>query len=543
MAMSAPPPLFQAEAVFVVLFFLNLLQYLDRGIVPGASDEFAAFIEESTHTESPSILIGLLQSSFIVGFAIASVAFGHLIHFYSPFVLCTVGMTIWCAAALSSGIAINCNSYTALVLARCLSGVGESSLACSLPPWIEAQAKAGRKASWLGLYYSALPLGTAIGYVYSSLVSRKYGPQYAYYFEVILMVPFLIYLAGASRVYPDIATAHHQQQRAESDDETDGSGKGRRPLLVIEPSPPTLLEELKIIFNSHIFVSLCLGYAAQTGALIGISTFGSPLLQGLGFYETESGASTALGCILGLAGVGGSLTGGFVLDARARGMQGVLAPNPTTQNLSDSKVDASAPADDNHDVLKASVGLKQSTALVWFSSAMASLCLWCSFIIYDKILFLLVVGIGCGLIFLTVPGINISIMHSVPPANKNFAIGVCNLMIHALGDVPSPLIAGYLKDKFAPHCAGVDAATPECRADNRGLREAFLIVSSWLCFAIMFFGFAYLMAGVLLANKARANELFEDSRLYISVPTSLSEPLMPEVDAQDEGKDDGTYVL
>ena len=39
------------------------------------------------------------------------------------------------------------------------------------PPMDPNTAEEGSKAKWISLFYTAIPVGTAIGYVYSSLIS------------------------------------------------------------------------------------------------------------------------------------------------------------------------------------------------------------------------------------------------------------------------------------------------------------------------------------------------------------------------------------
>jgi len=96
----------QPETMFVVVSCINFLNFLDRGIIPGASNEFIVFVQGNIETDKPDVYIGLLQSSFIVGFSAASLVFGHLVHYYSPFYLCGVGMSIWICAVL-----LCCASY------------------------------------------------------------------------------------------------------------------------------------------------------------------------------------------------------------------------------------------------------------------------------------------------------------------------------------------------------------------------------------------------------------------------------------------------
>ena len=59
--------------LMLLLITTNLLNYIDRGIVPGASGAFDSFIEGSETTWGTSAAFGALTSAFIIGFSIASV--------------------------------------------------------------------------------------------------------------------------------------------------------------------------------------------------------------------------------------------------------------------------------------------------------------------------------------------------------------------------------------------------------------------------------------------------------------------------------------
>ena len=78
---------FEKRFVFAALIVTNLLNYADRGIIPGATNEFNSFIDDSLHQSSTDIFLGVLQSAFIVGFIVGSVVFGHIVHVVDRFYL------------------------------------------------------------------------------------------------------------------------------------------------------------------------------------------------------------------------------------------------------------------------------------------------------------------------------------------------------------------------------------------------------------------------------------------------------------------------
>ena len=73
------------ERLFIFFTLVNIINYVDRGIVPGAPDEFDAFITSTTGNDKPNALLGMLNSTYIVGIASASIIFGNLTHRIEPF--------------------------------------------------------------------------------------------------------------------------------------------------------------------------------------------------------------------------------------------------------------------------------------------------------------------------------------------------------------------------------------------------------------------------------------------------------------------------
>jgi MFS transporter, Spinster family, sphingosine-1-phosphate transporter len=299
-----------------------MFNFIDRGIIPGATDEFINFIEENIQTNHPDLYIGLLQSSFIVGFCLASPIFAGLVHHYGPFHLVCIGVSVWTCAVIMSGFAYRANSYEMLLFGRVLSGVGESSFQCCIPPWIATNSNESSKSIWLAIFNTAIPVGTAIGYIYSSIISTTIGWQWTFFLEAILICPFLLFLfsilprfphvkAGVrhfipvnakddEEIVPIIATSLSTDQQEvtirlhlSEDDENDSvfpllqKGKEEGEFGDYDEAPPNILEEVKAICQYPCYLYICAGYAAQTGALIGLSTFGSAFLMGLGFFDSE----------------------------------------------------------------------------------------------------------------------------------------------------------------------------------------------------------------------------------------------------------------
>jgi len=143
---------------------LPRLQYVDRGVVPGAFESLGTYIQQDIGRSDTDTFTGALQSAFIGGYSVASISFGHLVHKYPPFRLMSVGLGIWVIAVVLSGLApylLSHNSFWILISARVLSGVGEASFQTVVPPYIDDNAPADKRGLWLSIFYMAIPVGTA----------------------------------------------------------------------------------------------------------------------------------------------------------------------------------------------------------------------------------------------------------------------------------------------------------------------------------------------------------------------------------------------
>jgi MFS transporter, Spinster family, sphingosine-1-phosphate transporter len=493
---------FPALTYFKVLVVVNFINYLDRGIIPGATNEFNSFISDTIDTDKPDLYLGLLQSSFIVGFSLASIYFGNAVHRYRPFFLVAVGLSIWLVAVIMCGMAWYVNSYEFLAIARMLSGVGEASMQCSMPPWITRYAGPDRAGTWLAIFYTAIPVGTACGYAYSAPIAGSIGWRFAFFFEALAMIPFVGFFYACRNHYqkesdmlindnhkddgstPSISVSVTSPISTSADERSDTTDQsqtrfakasidvdGRTRIESNSVSePPSIWDEVKAVTKSPIWICVTLGYAAQTGALIGLSTFGSSFVMALGFFNTETEASTFFGVVISLAGILGTPMGGILLD-KLNKMQ--LAPGeeevpPETQ-------------------------LGSALAVIAGCSCCGCILMCMLYEVYDKWLWMIVVMFGCAVTFATSSGVNIAAMKSVDPMHRSFAIAFLTVVMHAFGDVPSPIIAGLLKDTWAPGCVGDDdniAASEDCRDDSHGIRQTMLVITLWLIWTVIFFNTA-----------------------------------------------------
>jgi MFS family permease len=358
-----------------------------------------------------------------------------------------------------------------------------------------------------------MSVGLAIGYMYSSIVANSIGWQWAFFVEAAILMPLLLFLYSVAPRFPhvkpgvkhfasnsllsstedDVVVPLNGNEESDNKDGEEGNevafsrsisvGSNSGINLTLpgivdevdhpEKRPPNLRDELNIIFRIPVYVNICLGYAAQSATLIGLSTFGSAFLMGMGFFDSEVSASIIFGGLVSVAGMLGFPIGGMILD-----------------HLSAKSKEKNGHVDHNSDLVN-------STALMFASSVIGVFLFCISTIFHTQYIFLLILFFGCLFLFVCMSAINLGIILSVPAINQSTAIAFSSIILHVMGDVPSPLIVGFMKDELAPGCTGDDDninTSDNCRDDGEGLRLTFLIVSLWLCWCVLFFGIAWAYA-------------------------------------------------
>ena len=507
-------PQFQVGPLTVLLFLstINMVNFIDRGIVPGAPVEFSEFISRTLHKDcdSQGVWLGLLTSSFIGCYSIASLVFGHLVRSVRPFRLLGAGLSIWLLALVLSGLAQwladGPATFYFFLFARALSGVGEAAFQCIVPPYVEDFAPPGAKTLWLGVFFTAIPTGTALGFVYGAAVASSVGWGWAYLLEVVMTAPLValsFWLPPAELlVARRAAAAPRPSAPLLADDDAaaaaalaaavapldDGSSDGEKPAG--GAPPPTVWGQLWWLLRDAPFMLVVLGYGAYTFTTQGISAFGPLFLLGLGDFTSELEASTSFGLVVALGGVVGTPLGGWLTDRIAnRGGSGGGGGGGAADGGGGGGAAANLRS---ARVLVASITLEIGLATaVLVAAAFAANA-------QQTALFLILLGVGILLAFGTSAGITRAVMLLVPdPQMRAFAIAIETLLLHLFGDVPSPVVVGALKDAIAPSCSlapncgnatdpGSGAAAAVCAnpADRDGLFATLLLTTLWMLWTV-----------------------------------------------------------
>jgi MFS family permease len=372
-------------AILALLTALNLLNYLDRYVLPSV----LAPLKAELHLDN--VVSGSLGTVFLLGYFITSPSFGlwaDRVPRGGRKVLIAVGIAVWSLATIASGLA---TSTLALVAARAFVGVGEASYATIAPTLIDDVAPPAKRSGWLAIFYAAMPIGSALGYIVGGAVlSRTHNWRDAFF---VAGVPGLV-IAGLCLLVVEPPRQHRMTER------------------------PDLLSSARELLPRKLFRKTALGLAAYTFAIGGFAYWAPDYIHER--YGVEAGtASSTFGLLTVVGGAVGTLLGGRVADYYTRNC-----------------------ASDDETVRANLVLCAVSTAVA------APLTLAAILAPTSRLFFAWVLPSEMALFFLNGP-VNVAVLRSVPPELRARAMAFNIFTIHMLGDLWSPLILGKLA-MYAP---------------------------------------------------------------------------------------------
>jgi MFS family permease len=328
--------------------------------------------------------LGWLMTGFVVVYMLASPVFGVLGDRRPRPRLLAFGVAIWSAATMLAGAA---RSYPALLAARAAAGIGESAFGTVSPGFLADHFAPARRGRAYAFFFAAIPIGAALGYVVGGLVDRTLGWRAAF---VVAGAPGLLLAVACLRLA--------DPPRGASERAWATGGEGRigatyRRLLANRPYRATVL-----------------GYAAYTFAVGGMA-FWMPAFLERARGVPRSVATVQFGIIVVMTGFGGTFAGGYLADALRRRLR------------------------------EAELWVAGIAALAAAPLALAV------FTTYRPSAYLVALVLAQFLLFAATGPVNAAIVNAVAPAERASAVAISILVIHLLGDVPSPALIGTLSDR------------------------------------------------------------------------------------------------
>lgn len=267
----------QPYSALLVLTALNLLNYADRNVLfavqPLVQTEFHVTKEQ----------IGFLTSAFLGFYMIAAPFVGPLADRYSRKFIIVVGAIFWSGLTLLTAVTHN---YTELLVRHTLVGVGEATFVTIAPTFVADLFHENVRGRILGVFYLAIPVGSAAGYLLGGYLAPHHGWRFPFY---IAAAPgFLLAL---------VVLLLKEPPRGQFDSLKETSERG------------TVLG----LFRNPAFLTSTLGMAFMTYSLGGIQVWIPQFLYSERHFTLEK-ANLMFGIIIVIDGILAALAGGWLGD-------------------------------------------------------------------------------------------------------------------------------------------------------------------------------------------------------------------------------------
>jgi MFS family permease len=385
-----------ASFSLAVLSFINLFSYLDRYIV-------SALTESLKHSDLglSDANLGSLMSGFLVVYTLTAPIFGALGDRRSRPRLIAFGVACWSFATALSGFA---GSYLALFVARASVGVGEAAYVTIAPALLSDYFPLNRRGRVMAIFFCAIPVGSALGYVVGGLVDKHFGWRAAFFVAGVpglLLAALCLLLRDPPRGSQDAGAAHAAAAHA-APRTAPATGGARR---------ETWAAYGHLVRNKAYALTIA-GYAGYTFALGGLAFWMPAFLERVrGVPRSE--ATVSFGAIVVITGLIGTFVGGWLGDYCAK---------------------------------------YSRQAYLWLSAiatCIAAPCVWMALTTASHTLYLTWMVAAQLLLFLSTGPINAAIVNLVAATERASALALGVFAIHLLGDVPSPFIIGALSDGWS----------------------------------------------------------------------------------------------
>ncbi len=377
-----------ASIALAALTFINLLNYLDRYLVSALAQSL-----KDSPLAMTDFQLGLLMTGFLVVYMLAAPAFGALGDSRPRPRLIAFGVACW---SIATGLSGAVQSFWALLCARAAVGIGEAAYGTIAPGLLADYYRRTQRGRIMAVFYCAIPVGSALGYMVGGWVDKHYGWRMAFYFAGF---PGLA-LALAAWLLPDPPRGGQEREAGATAGDS-GSTFGAAGMQ--------FWQRIRHIVSRNSYNLTVLGYAAYTFA-VGALGFWMPSFLERARDMPRIEATVSFGAIVAVCGFVGTLAGGWLGDWLTRySRQAFLWLSAAVTLLAAPLVWLALSTD--------------STPVYWVSMVSAQLCLW-----------------------LSAGPVNATILNLSSPGERATAFALSILTIHLLGDVISPPLIGLLSD-------------------------------------------------------------------------------------------------
>ena len=409
-----------ARSALALLLLINLFNYVDRqvlsavigpikktffgqnGEVSGAGgsalNALIHWFQSQLGFKPEDALLGLLGTAFMLTYMVGAPVFARLAERRSRWGLVALGVLLWSLASGASGLA---QTFVMLLLTRCFVGIGEAAYGPVAPAMISDMFPVKIRGKVMSWFYVAIPVGSALGYVLGGWVANSsigdWGAvwtglkheSWRWAFFLVTAPGILLGLRSLSMREPP---------------------RGDPDCIQSTKPAPVKWKDYWVMVRTPSYVLCTLGQTAMTFAIGGIA-FWMPY-----YLETRPGApanSTIIfGAITAAAGLSATLLGGIAGDKL-------------------------------RDRFSGSYFLVSGAAMVVgfpvFLAALRAPFPWAIWVM---------VFLACFCLFFNTGPTNTILANVTHPSMRAAAFALNIFVIHAFGDVISPVVIGFLNDWY-----------------------------------------------------------------------------------------------
>jgi MFS transporter, Spinster family, sphingosine-1-phosphate transporter len=272
-----------AKTALFLLLGVNLFNYIDRQILAALEPDIRAtfFAADDVHAMTKT---GLLGDAFFVTYMISAPILGFLADRFSRWIIVGSAVILWSLASGGSGLAA---TFSILFATRVLVGIGEGGYGPAAPTILADLFPIETRGRIMAIFCSAIPVGSALGYVIGGLVGAHMGWRWAFYLVTPpgLLLGLLCFWQRDPR-----AAADHLAQK----------------------SPRRSVRDYLNLFRTRSYLINCIAMTLMTFVTGGLGFWIPAYLR----YRDQSPAvgMTIFGLITVVAGLVSTLLGGVIAD-------------------------------------------------------------------------------------------------------------------------------------------------------------------------------------------------------------------------------------
>jgi predicted MFS family arabinose efflux permease len=368
------PRLSPALVALSLLIALNLLNYIDRYILPGE----ISLIQREFHSTDQQL--GALTTALFITYMFTAPLTGWLGDRFRCKPLIIAGAVLWSLATIATAWV---HDYWSLYIRHALVGVGEATFGIFAPTVIADFYPERDRNRILSIFYVAIPVGAALGYVAGGQLGTLWGWRAPFF---LCAIPGLVIAA----LYGWLA---REPVRGASD----------------RIKQTEVRATVAGLFRNPAFLTATFGLAALTFAMGGISAWMPEFLRRFSGLSAAN-SSLTVGGITAIDGLAGTLVGALIAQRWLRKDDRAL------YLLSFWSVALTLPCG----------------ALIFFGPRS-----WAIPSLFAAEFFL----------FLNTGPLNAAIVNSVSASVRATAVSLNLFCIHAFGDTFSPQIIGAISDR------------------------------------------------------------------------------------------------